>query len=336
MTALSPFRLHRPQRLDDALAVLRDLASACRVLAGGTDLVVNLRHGLETPSNVLALARLDELRGIELDSRGELRIGALATIGTISRDARIASRFPVLSRAAASISGPTLRAMGTLGGNLCLDTRCHWYNQSWEWRRACGFCLKKDGDICHVARSSPVCVATSSGDLAPALLTLDAIVVLASARDGKRELPLADFYVEDGTRKFDLREDELLTAVRVPAASAGQVGFYGKVRVRGAIDYALAGVAVAGRLACDHTFERAAIAVTAVGPRPSRLREAETLLVGHTADDETIRAATELVFRETTPLRTGGMYSPAYRRLRVRLLARDGLRAIAERDSAAT
>jgi 4-hydroxybenzoyl-CoA reductase subunit beta len=328
MKTLPAFRLQRPRSLEAALELLDDLRDDCRVLAGGTDLVVNLRNQSETPKVVLAIGNIAALRGISYDERDGLRVGALATIGEISSSPVIDQLFPVLSKASATISGPTLRAMGTLGGNLCLDTRCHWFNQSFDWRQSCGFCLKKDGDICHVARSSPICVATSCGDLAPALLTLDASVVLRSSTD-ERIVRLDDFYLDDGTTKFDRRPDELLVEVRVPTSSAALSGFYGKLRVRGAIDYPLAGVAVAGKLTEHGFFEHARLAVTAVAPRPYHVRDAEHFLIGKPANDDTIRQAAEMVYNATTPLKTGGMYSPGYRRLRTRLFARDGLRTIA-------
>jgi 4-hydroxybenzoyl-CoA reductase subunit beta len=326
---LPHFRLHRPSRLAGLLELLAEHGEEARLLAGGTDLVVNQRFRIETPREVIALGGLKELRGLAFDGEAGLRVGALATIGELARDRAVRELFPVLARAAASVSAPTLRAMGTVGGNLCLDTRCHWFNQSLTWRRACGFCMKKDGEVCHVARGSPVCVAAFSADLAPALLTLGARVELRSLR-GSREVALDDFYLDDGERRSVLRRDEVLTEVRVPAASAGRAGFYGKLRARGSIDFPLAGVAVSGRLSRHGTFEDAAIALTAVAPRPVLVRGVERLLEGRTADDEErIAEASELARLAATPVATGGLYSPAYRRLRVKLFARDGLRAIA-------
>jgi len=328
MKTLPPFHLHRPKSLEEATRALAEHAGECRVIAGGTDLVVNLRDRIDIPEHVVSVGAIDELQGIDRDPASSLRLGALSTIREISMHRDIRKRFPVLARAAESVSGPTLRAMGTLGGNLCLDTRCHWFNQSFEWRRGCGFCLKKDGDICHVAKSSSICVATSCGDLAPALLTLGATVTLVSAR-GSRELALDEFYVDDGTHKFVLEPDEILTEVRVPAAAAGRRGFFGKLRARAAIDYPLASVAVSGSIDGEGRFENTSIALSASGPRPVLLDAVSELVNGRAADEETIRGAAEIVYRAANPLKTGGLYSPGYRRLRTRLYARDGLREIA-------
>ena len=331
MLTLPAFRLHRPAGLDEVLELLAAHRDEARLLAGGTDLVVNQRFGIETSPEVIALGGVRELRGLRPEPDGGLVIGALVTIDELARDRTVGRLYPVLARAAASVSAPTLRAMGTVGGNLCLDTRCHWFNQSRSWREACGFCLKKDGDVCHVARKSPVCVAAFSADLAPALLALSARVVLRS-QAGARELALDEFYLEDGERRLVLRRDELLAEVRVPASRAGLAGFYGKLRPRGSIDFPLAGVAVTGRLSSRGTFEDAAIALTGVGPRPYLVRGVRELLEGRpAADGEAILLAAELARQTAAPLSTGGLYSPAYRRQRVKLLARDGLRTIASR-----
>ncbi len=329
MLTLPAFRLHRPARMEDLLALLAEHGGEARLLAGGTDLVVNQRFRIETPPEVIALARVAELAGLGREREGGLRIGALVTIDELAKDREVRRLYPVLARAAGSVSAPTLRAMGTLGGNLCLDVRCHWFNQSRSWREACGFCLKKDGDICHVARKSPICVAAFSADLAPALLTLAARVVLASA-GGTREVALDEFYLDDGGRRSVLRRDEVLAEVRVPASHEGRSGFYGKLRPRGAIDFPLAGVAVSGRISSRGTFEDAAIALTAVGPRPYLVKGVRDLLEGHpVSDEEAILQAAELARQTAAPLATGGILSPAYRRQRVKLFARDGLRALA-------
>ncbi|HZN57683.1 MAG TPA: FAD binding domain-containing protein, partial [Planctomycetota bacterium] len=147
MITLPRFRLHRPRSLAEALRILAEYRGEARVLAGGTDLLVNLRNRLATPSHVVALGCLRSLRDIRVADDGGLRVGALATVAELARHAAVNRAFPVLARAAASVAGPTIRAMGTVGGNLCLDTRCHWYNQDYFWRKACGFCLKKDGSV---------------------------------------------------------------------------------------------------------------------------------------------------------------------------------------------
>ncbi len=330
MNPLPPFELHRPRTLDEALDFLDRHGRDARLLGGGTDLVVNLRHGLETPAHVVSLNSIDELAGTRRDRSGALRVGALTRLGELIASEAVGRDFPILRQAARTVSGPTLRSMGTLGGNLCLDTRCHWYNQSLSWRRACGFCLKKDGTVCHVAPGSEICWAVYSGDLAPALLTLDASIVLRSAR-GERTLPLSEFYLQDGAKRFALARDEILTEVVLPPHRASLRGDYRKLRSRASIDFPLAGVAIAGRESTDLTFRDVLVALTAVAPRPFLVPGLAARIEGVSIDDpESLRDIAELVLQAANPLHTGGSFGPAYRRLRVGLFARDGLKSVGQ------
>jgi 4-hydroxybenzoyl-CoA reductase subunit beta len=276
---------------------------------------------------VVALGRIRELDGIAHDPCSGLRIGALARVADLAAHPAVRRLYPVLAEAAASVAGPTLREMGTAGGNLCVETRCHWYNQSFHWRRACGFCLKKDGTVCHVAPGSEICLAAYSGDLAPALLALHAEVAVRSA-DGERRVPLALFYRDDGARTFDLAPDEIITEIRVPASRAGLAGVYRKLRSRGSIDFPLAGVAVAARID-GGTLREASIALTAVAPRPFAVPGASDALEGRDlGDDDALKDAVRLARRSAVPLRTTGALPPAYRKHRVGLFVRDALRAL--------
>jgi 4-hydroxybenzoyl-CoA reductase subunit beta len=298
--------------------------------------VVNLRHGLESPAHVVSLNSIAALRRTRRDPSGALGLGALTRLDELIANAAVRREFPVLARAASTVSGPTLRGMGTLGGNICLDTRCHWYNQSVFWRGACGFCLKKDGTACHVAPGSQTCWAVYSGDLAPALLTLEAGIVLRSAR-GERALPLSEFFLEDGAKRFALEPDEVLTEVVLPPHRASLGGYYGKLRSRASIDYPLAGVAIAGRVAPDRTFRDVLAALTAVAPRPYLVPGLAARIEGLRVDDgERLRGLVELVLQSASPLYTGGAFGPGYRRLRVGLFARDGLATLARSCSAET
>jgi 4-hydroxybenzoyl-CoA reductase subunit beta len=324
---LPSFALDRPRTLPEALRILDDHRGAARVIAGGTDLVVGLRQRLEAPARLVALGRIHGLDGIAFTPGMGLRVGALTTVHALAVAPLVRALFPVLARAAAAVAAPTIRRAGTVGGNLCLDTRCSWYNQSPFWRSACGGCLKKDGDLCHVAPGSSLCWAVYSGDLAPAFLALDAVAVLVSVR-GERLVPLWRFFLEDGLRRVDLAADEILTEVRVPSHRAGLYGVYRKLRVREALDFPLAGAAVAGRLR-DGRFEDVAVALTAVGPRPFLVEGAREILQGLPATDEdAIDRAARLARRVANPMRTGGAYGPAHRRHRVGLFVRDALREI--------
>ena len=336
----------RPVSLPEALTALTECPEA-KILAGGTNLLVDIK--LETssppepapleepgeltrqllgerPKTLVDISRLTGLSGIETGAGGTT-IGALTSIRSLAVSEPLWQDHSCLAEAAAAFGSTQVAMMGTLGGNLCLDTRCHWINQSEEWRRACGFCLKKDGDVCHVARGSSTCLAAYSGDLAPALIALDADVTLRSA-EGERTVPLDAFFVDDGGQRTVRHADELLTQIRVPAHRANLGGSYGKLRGRNAIDFPLAGVAVAGRIDDDGRFRDIAIALTATAPRPIRVPAVREMLEGEPADDALIEAAAERVARAAKPLETSTCFSPSYRRHRVRLLARDGLRAL--------
>jgi len=308
MTAPLPdFRLTRPRDVQTAIAARRDLANS-RFLAGGTDLMVNLRHGLSKPEYLIDLSGIPELAEIDATEVG-VRIGAGVTIAALARNPVIAERYPAVVQAAAAIAGPGHRAMGTIGGNLCLDTRCTYYNQSEWWRQANGFCLKHDGDVCHVAPEGRRCHAAFTGDLAPALLVLGAEVEIAGAQS-RRRIPLGDLYAEDGRAHLNLGADELVVAVHLPTDPPRST--YEKLRVRGAIDYPLAGVAVA--LAASTGVVRVLrIALTGTNSRPFVLAGTDTI-IGRPLDDKARQEIERMVQKQVQPMRT--TVTPAhYRRL---------------------
>src|SRR3974390_1721681 len=241
MTAsLADFRIVHPTTVKDAIAARRQQPPS-RFIAGGTDLIVNIRRGIIRPELLIDLSGIDELSEIRADGDG-VTIGAGVTIATLASDPIIVSRYRAVAQAAEGIAGPGHRVMGTVGGNLCLDTRCIYYNQSEWWRSANAYCLKNRGDTCHVAPQGKRCHAAFSGDLAPALLVLDAEIDIADAK-GRRRIPLSELYVEDGKAHLTLAAGELIVAVHLPTKAPSSA--YTKVRLRGAIDFPLAGVAVA-------------------------------------------------------------------------------------------
>jgi 4-hydroxybenzoyl-CoA reductase subunit beta len=307
------FQLAQPRSVEEAIAA-RQESPAGRFIAGGTDLVVNMRRGLCSSPLLIDLSRIDELAGIELSEAG-LRIGATATIAALARHPEIATRYCALSQAAESVAGPGHRAMATVGGNLCLDTRCVFYNQSEWWRHANGYCLKRGGDICHVAPHGQRCHAAFAGDLAAALLALGAEIEIAGP-PGRRRMPLDALYVEDGRAHLALAPDELLVAVHLPRDPPPSA--YAKVRVRGAIDFPLAGVAVALGMA-DAKVRRLRIGLTGTNPRPFLLDGVATL-VGHPVDERMLAGIDRLVQRQVQPMRTT-MASAHYRRLAAAALA---------------
>ncbi len=319
---LPEFQILRPRALEEALDLLDRHRGQIQIVAGGTDLVPSLKQRLFAPRYLLDAKALRDLNYIR-NGTG-LEVGALATVGALAAAPEIRSDFPVLAQAAQSIASPVLRTMGTLGGNLCLDTRCLWYNQSLFWRHSCGFCLKKDGTVCHVAPGGQRCWAVFSGDTAPALLVLGAEVEIASPR-GMRRLPIGDLYTGDGMARMKLAPDEILTRIFVPAASAGLRGAYSKFRLRSSIDYPLAGVAVALKVAPDGVCEWGRVAVTALNPAPLVVPGVEEALRGAWLTGELLETLAQLAGRTIKPLTTSAS-TPDYRREIARVFVKRAVR----------
>jgi 4-hydroxybenzoyl-CoA reductase subunit beta len=323
MNGLAPFTLHRPATAAEASALLGSEPSA-RLVAGGTDLVPNLRRGIGAPQALIDLGSIADFARIERGSHG-WRIGAGVTLAALADDAGIAVALPALSEAAASVAGPGHRTVATLGGNLCLDTRCVFYNQSEWWRRANAYCLKLGGETCHVAPQGKRCHAAFSGDVAPALLALDAQVEVVGA-GGTRAMPLADLYVEDGVRPVTLAADELVTAVLVPPQPEGARSGYSKARTRGAMDFPLAGVAARVTVR-DGRLDTLRLAMTGVSSRPLLLEDADGLC-GATVDETLLAVLGKRVNRQISPVRTTAT-SAYYRRRVAIVLAQRLLRQLA-------
>jgi 4-hydroxybenzoyl-CoA reductase subunit beta len=317
--SLPTFQLLRPKTLDDAVALMAKHDGEVKVVAGGTDLLPSMKQKLFTPTYVLDLRGVAELRGIrDVPGKG-VEIGALTTLTAVEHSPLIRREFPVLYEAVKTVASPVLRNMGTLGGNVCLDTRCLWYNQSLAWRKSCGFCLKKDGNLCHVAPGGKFCWAAFSGDTAPALLCLGAEIEIAGP-GGLRRTPSSEFYVNDGIVRLHLAKNEIVTRVHLPESAAGWRGSYQKLRVRGSIDYPLAGVAVALKMKSGRV-EDARVAITAVNPAPHLLKDADAQLIGVAPTEEAAERIGELAARTAKPLTTS-VLTPEYRREMVRVFAK--------------
>jgi 4-hydroxybenzoyl-CoA reductase subunit beta len=309
MHILPEFTLRRPTSLAEAVSLLA-AEPASRLVAGGTDLVPNLRRGLGRPSLLVDLSAVVGFGAIEAAADGSLALGAGSTLATLAGSSTIAQRLPALADAARSAAGPGHRTAATLGGNLCQDTRCVYYNQSEWWRASNGWCLKHDGQTCHVAPQGAHCHAAFSGDLAPVLLALGAEVELLSAR-GTRRLPLAELYRDDGAAHLTLVHDELLVSVVVPTPPAGQRCAYRKARVRGAMDFPLAAVAVA--LVLDGgVLSALEVGLSGTNSRPLRL-DGTGALVGRAVDDALLGAVGKLVRKQVGPMRST-VTSSNYRR----------------------
>ena len=324
--SLPQFKLLRPRTLDEALDGLAKHSGNIRVLAGGTDLIPSMKQKLFEPEFVLDLRGISALRGIQPLNDGSVEIGALTTVRGIERSEYLNQRYPVLTEAAATVASPVLRNMGTVGGNICLDTRCLWYNQSLTWRKGCGFCIKKDGDICHVAPGGTKCWAVFSGDTPPALLCLNAEIEIASPQ-GTRRIPLTDFYTGLGDNYRKLQPNELLTRIFLPASSAGYSGVYRKLRVRGSIDYPLAGVAVVLKRSNGHVSD-ARIGITAVNPAPLLVKGAFDMLAGKLIDESLAEIVGDLAARTAKPLTTSAL-TPEYRREMIRVFTKRAVLAAA-------
>jgi 4-hydroxybenzoyl-CoA reductase subunit beta len=326
MERMPEFDLRRPQSVGEAAAMLA-AAPTARLLAGGTDLVPNLRRGIEQPSVLVDLGAVPELTDIAFTD-AELALGATVTLARLASDGRVAHQYPAIAEAAAAIAGPGHRSVATVGGNLCLDTRCVFYNQSEWWRAANAYCLKRGGDVCHVAPQGTHCHAAFCGDLAPVLLALRADVEVVSSL-GTRRIPLSDLYREDGAAHLTIARDEVLARILIPAASAALRSGYRKARARGAMDFPLAGVACALALR-DDVLSELRIALTGTNSRPIVLAGTEALL-GRPVDDETIATIGKLVQKQVSPMRTTVTQSN-YRRQVAAVLAQRLVRELARQE----
>jgi len=325
MLRLHEFRYHRPGSLDEAVALLREHQGDVMPIAGGTDLMPNMKHRLFTPGHVVSLTGAPELRGIAVRD-GELVIGAGETLSTLAADARVRRHAPSLARAAGLVAGPQLRNMGTIGGNICLDTRCTYYNQTFFWRQALGFCLKKDGDTCHVTKVGRKCVAAHSADSPPVLMTLNASVDLVSA-DGERTVSVEDMFVSDGIWNTVRRPDEILARVRIPRSSAGLRTGFEKLRQRNAIDFPLLNVAIAAHIDAGEEIGSMKVVVSALGSRPRAISGLDHIAVGHRLDDDVIDAVAERAHQQCHPL-TNITVDPDWRRAMVPVHVRRALHGL--------
>ncbi len=292
MLRLPKFELASPTTVTEAVAMLASTPGSM-IIAGGTDLLPNVKHELFTPPLVVSLADIAELRGIRRLDSGWVTIGAMTSLADVAAHELVRARFPALAQAAGLVAGPQLRAMGTLGGNVLLDTRCQWYNQTYFWREALGFCLKKDGTLCHVVEGGSKCVAAASNDTAPPLMTLRANLVLEGP-NGRRTLPIDDLWLADGVYNKKLEPHEVLVEIQIPPTSPNHRGSYGKLRERGSIDFPLFGVAVRLELDANGAVDTADAVVTAMQARPLRLKRLQEHLKGRVPGTPDFEAGAQL------------------------------------------
>lgn len=327
MMRLPPFTYKPARSVAEALALLADHGRDAMPVSAGTDLYANMKQRLFAPKVLVGLRAIRDLRFISYDERGGLEIGALATLTDVARHGAIRSRFAALSHAAGAVSTPQLRNMGTIGGNVCVDTRCNYYNQNLDWRKALGYCMKKDGDVCRVALSSPKCVAVNSSDTAPALVALRASARIEGV-EGASTIPFEDFYRDDGMRAWALRSGQIVTRIIVPPPPEGTRSTYLKLRLRNSFDFPIVGVAAMVATDDRGICRDARVVVNAVGSKPVVVEEASRALVGSRLEEAALDAAAEAAFTAAKPLdNTSG--SIPYRKRMVRVYARRALEQIA-------
>lgn len=306
---LDPFELHRPTSVDETVALAGRLAPAFDYIAGGTDLLPNYKMRLNVRPNLIALEDVAELRGVSLE-----RVGAMVRLGELEGDPVFSRTYRGVAEAAGEVATPLVRASGTVGGNLLVETRCFFFNQSFPWRKSLGFCLKADGDKCHVVPQKEKCYATFSGDLAPTLAVLDAEVEVAGP-DGRRRVPVSGMYdpAGDGIRRHRLGPGELLVAVHFPPEARTLRGTYRKLRVRPSFDFPELGVAVAARQAEDGRVERLAIAIGGLETYPRRFDELTGRLVGERPTPANVRELADGIQKQVRPVHNTTL-PPDYRK----------------------
>lgn len=311
MLRLPPFRYLAPRTLDEAARMLAQEGEASMLVAGGTDLYPNMKRRQFTPPVLIGLRNLPELKFLTGSPESGLRIGSGVTLTTLAEHPLVREHYPALATAAGLVSTPQLRNAGTIGGNLLLDTRCNYYNQTEFWRNAIGYCMKRDGDICLVAPGSPRCWAISSADTAPVLVSLGASVRLFSAR-GERVLPVCELFNDDGMQPYTKAADEILSEVILPPA-AGWRSIYLKLRRRGSFDFPMLGVAVALRQSEDGIVEDARITLGAVASHPVEASAAATRLIGQRLTPPLLSEVAALAARPARPLDNADL-SMSYRK----------------------
>lgn len=327
MMRISKFERVEVKSLAQASAKLKQLGKEAMPLAGGTDLLVSMKQRVMTPKYLLDLNGIPKLDHLQFSQKQGLKMGPLVKLFTLAEDATIRQKYSALAEAADSVGAPQHRYMGTLGGNICLDTRCWYYNQSSFWRKSRAPCIKFDGDVCYIAKTSKVCVAVYSADTPPALIALGASIKLSGA-GRERVIPLSQFYTGDGKDYLTREPDELVSEILLPPRKAKSASTYIKFRLREAIDFPL--VAVAASITMDgkgRQFAEARIVLNAVAAAPVIAEEASQHLIGKEASDAVIEEAAEKAYREAKPISDSGGCPAVYRKKMVRVFTRRALQA---------
>ncbi|MBL7959458.1 FAD binding domain-containing protein [bacterium] len=330
MMTLPSFDFLAPESTKDAVSLIDHYKDRAKILAGGTDLIPSMKNKLFEPEVVISINNIPELKKIHFDTELGLTLGGLVSLTDVGHHPLVTENYPVLAEAAKKIATPLLQNKGTIGGNILLDTRCYYYNQSHFWRKAVNNCMKKDGDICRVAPGGHRCYAISSCDTVPVLYALDAVITLVSAQ-GERKIPLREFYQNDGMAFNKLLPNEILTQVQIPKLPSGFRGAYMKLRRRQAIDYPMLGVMVGLILDDNEVCIDAKIILGAVFPCPWEVTEAQNVLIGKKITENEIEEASEIAYNTAKPMDLTN-FRPAYRKRMVKVFTRRILQNLSQQS----
>jgi 4-hydroxybenzoyl-CoA reductase subunit beta len=325
MLRLPVFEYLAPRTVDEAVGMMGERGPGAMYVAGGTDLYPNMKRRQFEPETLIGLRRIESLRHVDGDAKQGITLGASVTLTQVSRHPEIAGAYPALAESASLVSTPQLRNMGTIGGNLCVDTRCNYYNQTYFWRKAIGFCMKKDGDICLVAPGSAKCWAVSSSDTAPVMIALGAEVVLAGP-EGERVIPAQALYQDDGMAYLTKSPGEILTEIRLPPTN-GLKMTYLKLRRRDSFDFPILSVACGLDMAEDGTVNDARIVLGSVHTHPLEATVSQEMLVGEKLTEDLIVAAAGAAYKPAKPLDNTDM-ALSYRKKMVRVYVARALREV--------
>lgn len=313
-----------PKSIQEASSILLDDPKA-KILAGGTDLLVNMKHRVEMPSVIVNIKRISRLDFIIQKKNGAIRIGGLTTLKSIYRNPLIGEKFLALTVAASSVGSYHHQSMGTIGGNICQQNRCKYFNQSQWWRSSRPVCFKAGGEICHVLNKKGICYSSYSGDMAPALLALNAKVILES-KTTKREISLESLFSGDGKVPLNLQGGEILSEIIIPQEASDGFSTYVKFANRGSIDFPIVGMA----LWASMEKKEVRVSFTAVDRRPVSARSVEDFLAGKKLNEETLEKAADLSSKEVSPVKTS-LYSLSYKRRMLGRLLKSGLQEVMRR-----
>jgi 4-hydroxybenzoyl-CoA reductase subunit beta len=326
---LPRFSYLEPRSIEEAVALLGEHGNRCKIIGGGTDLLPSMKQGIFKPAVLLTLEKIPDLDRLEWDAQGGLRLGPSVRVRTLETDPGILQKFPMVYQAAHVLASPQLRFMGTVGGNLSLDSRCYYYNQSDAWRKSRPRCIKMGGEVCNAIGRGKKCFAVCSSDLAPVLVALEASVKLLSHR-GERTLSLRDYYSGDGAKPILKEPDELLVSVDIPPPPEGAYTTFLKYRIRKSIDFPLASVAAVLSVdRAEKVCRKANIVMGGVGTRPQEVKEISSLLTGKKVDEAMIADSADLGFKAARPVANQAS-SPEYRRLMIKFLVKKALKQAAQ------